>query len=402
MKPFAAAAAAMSCIVFGTPPALAAGTGCGAVVTTSTTLQRNLMNCPGDGLVIGADNLTLDLAGHTIDGTGAPDTVGIRLTGRHGITVQRGTLQEFSAGVMLDDADGNALLHLVTRRNVERGVHIHNGSNGNRVEFVVATANEISGIVVWDSDRTVIAHSTGSGNRFNGLTAATTRGTRIVDSTFAGNTTGLGVVNGSNRNVVTGNVLSSNTEASIEMDGDDNLVIGNRSEHDGWGINFGGNRNQIIGVVSDTRGCSDGDCGAGIDLPGGNGNLVALNRITGTIDEGIRVHEFEADGGPPAIGNVIRANVVRDAGRDGIAIQIHTDEITGQGTVKDNLIQSNLVSGSGHDGINVGRPANTVTGNVALRNHVLGIEAVPGVIDGGGNLAFGNGDPRQCLIVACH
>jgi hypothetical protein len=56
---------------------------------------------------------------------------------------------------------------------------------------------------------------------------------------------------------------------------------------------------------------------------------------------------------------------------------------------------------SGHDGINVNRPANTVSGNVALHNRALGIEAVPGVIDGGRNLAFGNGDPRQCLIVAC-
>jgi hypothetical protein len=32
----------------------------------------------------------------------------------------------------------------------------------------------------------------------------------------------------------------------------------------------------------------------------------------------------------------------------------------------------------------------------------LGIEAVPDTIDGGGNHAFGNGDPRECLRVACH
>jgi hypothetical protein len=32
----------------------------------------------------------------------------------------------------------------------------------------------------------------------------------------------------------------------------------------------------------------------------------------------------------------------------------------------------------------------------------VAVTVVAGVIDGGGNLAFGNGDPRQCLIVACH
>jgi hypothetical protein len=34
-------------------------------------------------------------------------------------------------------------------------------------------------------------------------------------------------------------------------------------------------------------------------------------------------------------------------------------------------------------------------------NDALGIEAVFGVIDGGGNLASGNGDPRQCVNVRC-
>ena len=90
------------------------------------------------------------------------------------------------------------------------------------------------------------------------------------------------------------------------------------------------------------------------------------------------MREFEADGGAPTIGNVIRGNIVRDAGLDGIVLQDKTNEVTGHGTLKDNLVASNLVTGSGHDGINVNRPANTVSGNVALRNRVLGIEAVDG------------------------
>ena len=158
----------------------------------------------------------------------------------------------------------------------------------------------------------------------------------------------------------------------------------------------------MANVVTGSLGCSDGDCGTGIETSGGAGNLIALNLVTGTADQGIRLREFEADGGPPTIGNVIRGNIVRDAGSDGIVLQDKTNEVTGHGTVKDNLVANNLVTGSGHDGINVNRPANTVSGNVALRNRALGIEAVPGVIDGGGNLAFGNGDPRQCLRVACH
>jgi hypothetical protein len=34
-----------------------------------TKLTSDLVNCPNNGLVIGADNITLDLNGHVIDGT---------------------------------------------------------------------------------------------------------------------------------------------------------------------------------------------------------------------------------------------------------------------------------------------------------------------------------------------
>ena len=143
--------------------------------------------------------------------------------------------------------------------------------------------------------------------------------------------------------------------------------------HNGWGISFGGDRNQIVAnVVTDTLGCSPDDCGAGIETSGGTGNLIAANLVSGTKDQGIRLREFEADGGAPTIGNVIRGNIVRDAGSDGIVLQDKTNEVTGHGTLKDNLVANNLVTGSGHDGINVSRPANTVSGNVALRNECPG------------------------------
>ncbi len=57
--------------------------------------------------------------------------------------------------------------------------------------------------------------------------------------------------------------------------------------------------------------------------------------------------------------------------------------------------------GSGRAGIGVGSPSTKLTKNRAVRNDGLGIKAVEGVIDGGGNRASGNGDPRQCVNVKC-
>jgi hypothetical protein len=49
----------------------------------------------------------------------------------------------------------------------------------------------------------------------------------------------------------------------------------------------------------------------------------------------------------------------------------------------------------------VNNPLTTVTENRANFNGDLGIEAVPGVIDGGGNTATGNGNPAECNNILC-
>ncbi|MGZ8648724.1 MAG: hypothetical protein ACXW08_08870, partial [Solirubrobacteraceae bacterium] len=41
---------------------------CGQTVTHSVKLKADLTDCPGNGLVIGANDVTVDLNGHTIDG----------------------------------------------------------------------------------------------------------------------------------------------------------------------------------------------------------------------------------------------------------------------------------------------------------------------------------------------
>src|SRR5262249_44631440 len=70
------------------------------------------------------------------------------------------------------------------------------------------------------------------------------------------------------------------------------------------------------------------------------------------------------------------------------------------GLVTGTTVEGNLVSGSGRDGVHVLSVATTVSGNTALRNHALGIDAVAGVTDGGGNRAADNGDPAQCVNVS--
>jgi hypothetical protein len=110
--------------------------------------------------------------------------------------------------------------------------------------------------------------------------------------------------------------------------------------------------------------------------------------------DGIRIDAFFPE--LPTVDNVVRDNVVSDATVDGLSIG--TD---GPGTVSGTLIERNLATGSGDDGFDIRRPAATLTANTANDNLDLGIEAVPGVVDGGGNRVGGNGNPLQCTNVFC-
>ena len=89
--------------VVGGGQALASHVGCGDTITTDTTLDSDLVNCPNNGIIIGADNITLDLNGHTIDGDGTPvdpcpegepcDVGVLNLAGHDRLTIVGGTIR---------------------------------------------------------------------------------------------------------------------------------------------------------------------------------------------------------------------------------------------------------------------------------------------------------------------
>jgi hypothetical protein len=306
--------------------AIASYVACGATITADTTLDSDLVNCPNNGIVIGADDITLDLNGHTIDGDKAlvdpcPENevcdVGVLNDGHNGVRIIGGTVGEFANGVVIFGARKNGLGDLST------------------------VENTFAGILLVDSAR----------SRVRGNSAARNKG---PDS-------GVGIVLfESHNNRIAHNTLSGNHELALHL---------LRSDHN----HIGNNR------VRDHR--------EGGILVEGVGNKIVRNRL---VRDGILISIF-TDGGR-AVGNVVARNHVRGARRAGISV----DPVP-RGTV----ISRNHVFGSGANGILVGSSRTTLTHNEARRNHRLGIKAVEGVIDGGGNRASGNGDPRQCVNVEC-
>ncbi len=115
------------------PAAMRAGRlSCGDVITKSTTLVADIGPCPADGIIIGADNIRLNLNGHTISGTSGPgdgNAAGIRLAFRTGVTItghpgnsgKTGTVTNFDGGVFINGGSGNTIENLVVRDNIGPG-----------------------------------------------------------------------------------------------------------------------------------------------------------------------------------------------------------------------------------------------------------------------------------------
>jgi hypothetical protein len=97
--------------ILGAGSALASHVRCGDTITTDTTLDSDLVNCPNNGIVIGAANITLDLNGHTIDGDGTPvatcpegeacDVGVLNRAGYGRLTIVGGTIRQFGVGIVV-------------------------------------------------------------------------------------------------------------------------------------------------------------------------------------------------------------------------------------------------------------------------------------------------------------
>src|SRR6266550_1203166 len=307
---------------------------CGQVIMHSIHLRNDLIDCPGPGLVIGANHIKVDLDGHTIDGVNNPAANGIDNTGGFdNVVIRHGTIQQFQQGVQLVNASGNTLSRLTVQQTFR-------------------------GIELGSSDHAKIDHNRVTAN-FDGIHLVSSTGNRISHNNVFGNTaSAIVLITGSDNNKVDHNKTHNNASWGITSDFSANNVYDHNRVY----------RNNIAGI--------EPFHGTNLRI---THNAVFRNQI------GIELYT--------TTGSVLRGNTVRTSVGDGIhAFQGSTG----------NLLVGNSSHRNGADGIDIVDTGNTVKKNHANRNHDLGIFAAAGNIDGGGNTAHHNGNPAQCVGVACH
>ena len=372
---------------------------CGVTVTADTRLGADLVNCPNNGIVIGADDITLDLNGHTVAGDGSPFPscpegvscdIGIDNTAGHtGVTIRSGSVREFDVAVFVLGGRENRLSRLSSAHNTSLSLAIGNSSDS-RVDHNSSAEDGVVGILTFDSHDMSIDHNSIRGTTGYAVPILRSSHIRVEQNRLSDNQHGFlldccdGNVFRGNRSdsgggIEIGNAQNNRVEENVLRNNGDSIILGNTKN-----TRVSDNRITGTGSVPSEAG------GFGILLDGGGHNLVQRNTLTGGRGPAIFLTQLEAPSPPDH--NVISHNTVNNNLVDGILVDLAATAT---------LVERNTANSNGDNGIDVAAPGTTVTANTANDNTDLGIKAVPGVIDGGGNKASGNGNPAQCLNVRC-
>jgi parallel beta-helix repeat protein len=374
---------------------------CGDVITTDIKLASDLTNCPNNGIVVEADDIALDLNGHTVGGDGTPFAscpdgafcdVGIdNSAGHSGVTIKGGTVRGFDVGALALGAGVNRIQKLTLVDNASFGVIVGNSSD-TKIDHNSAHGG-ISGILMFDSHDNRLEQNTVSGAHGYAIPVFGSHHNRLEQNSMDGNDHGI-LLDTCDDNDVKANRVSHSGGSSIDIGhSKNNRVVANVLTDNGDGVILADAQHNLISDNSVTGtglfGFPDTG-GFGVILDGADDNLVQRNKVTGGRGPAIFVSSLESP--DTSDRNAISANVVNSKFTDGILID-------GNATLT--LLDHNTANGNGNDGIHANATGTTITGNTANDNHELGIEAVLGVVDGSGNKASGNGNPAQCLNVLC-
>lgn len=333
---------------------------CGMQVTSSIVLGADTPMCPGDGLVISASDVTINLNGHQLRGNGTPGKSGIKTSApvHQRVAIINGSVRGFATGI-------DALAGGITVVNVEvRG----NGNEG----------------AVLGGDNLVVDKSEFVGNGGRGLTLNAANppfGAKVKASLFVGNEGGGLLTNGGSA-VVTSVVATGNGGVGVFFvtAGTGQLTKSLAAANAGTGVRiadaFG-----VLAPVTIKKNEAFGNWGDGFLVASSAvGAVVDGNLSAGNAGRGVALTSNPA-------GTTVAKNDLVGNGSNGLFVDV---------SVGPTAIVQNKAIGNGTAGVSVGIATATLTKNSAVGNQLSGIQTPFGAIDGGGNTARDNVNDPQC------
>jgi len=154
--------------------------------TNTYTLNTNLT----EGIVIDADNFTLDGNGHTVTGTGEGTGSGVYLHGRTGVTTKNLTVQSFEYGISLYVNNDTTLKGNTASNNTRYGIYLNSATDSELID------NNVSGNISDGIYLSSCGFNTIYNNYFNNATNVGFAGTIYSNTWNTTKTPGTNIVGG--------------------------------------------------------------------------------------------------------------------------------------------------------------------------------------------------------------
>lgn len=187
---------------------------CGATITASVTLTADLACAGSNGLVIGANNVVVNLGGHTLSGNGTNygiDDVG----GFTGLTVENGVIDDFNNGILVFGGANNAkFMGLRVQNQVNSGILV-SAANGAKITGSYLVSNGDVGIGLTGTTGDSVSGSWIEGNSSYGIAVSNGLSLLITRNTVLDNTAGGIDIGGTSSGSVTGNIVNDNKASGI-------------------------------------------------------------------------------------------------------------------------------------------------------------------------------------------
>jgi parallel beta-helix repeat protein len=185
---------------------------CGQVIKQSVKLTANL-DCKTDGIIVGADGITIDLNGFTLSGPGEKSSkVGIMFADNDGVTVQGpGTIKSFQAGALFSGGEDNKISRVTFTEN-EIAV-FETGSKNVVIEDNLMFENSI-GVAAHSSSGSMLTTNLFKSNDLAGVTLVNSASNELSMNTIQGSVNGIFLDGQSTKN----NVNSNNVLQNLGVD----------------------------------------------------------------------------------------------------------------------------------------------------------------------------------------
>jgi parallel beta-helix repeat protein len=210
---------------------------CGDTLVESHYFYYSLDDCPGHGIIIGADDLTLECYQASfsyIDGDQTTSNYGIYNSGYDNFQLINCTIKEFNRGVLIENAENNIIRNNVIEDSTNSGIRIRY-SDEIFIEENLLTNNGL-GMTYWGTGGMNILDNEISYNGDQGIGNGWDDENDFSYKTINGNNihhnTGAGISTGSDNLTVIGNHIHNNGASGLNPIYSVNILVENNIVHD--------------------------------------------------------------------------------------------------------------------------------------------------------------------------